>query len=112
MTMPVLSILTASATAGDGPPAWVQFLPLVAMFAIMWFLFLRPQMRQQKDHKTKLEALKKGDNVLTGGGFLAKVVKVDGEYVDLDLGGNLKVRALKSTITDVIPPAGAVVAND
>jgi preprotein translocase subunit YajC len=107
----LLPVMSAAASAG-GPPAWMQFLPLVAMGLVMWFLFLRPQMQQQKSHKAKLEAIKKGDNVLTGGGFLAKVVKVDGDYLDLDLSANVRVRALKSTITDVIPPAGAKPAND
>ncbi|MEY2925711.1 MAG: preprotein translocase subunit YajC [Pseudomonadota bacterium] len=78
----------------------------------MWFLILRPQMRQQKEHKAKLEGIKKGDSVLTGGGLIAKVVKVDDAYVDLELGANMKVKALKSTIVDVIPPAGAKAAND
>jgi preprotein translocase subunit YajC len=56
-------------------------------------------------------ALKKGDQVLTGGGFIGKVVKVDDDYVDVELAPGLKVKALKSTIGDVIPPAGSA-AND
>ena len=108
----ILPVLSAAASNAGGPPPWLQFLPIVGMGLVMYFLFLRPQMQQQKAHKAKLEALKKGDSVLTGGGFLAKVVKVDGEYVDLDLGPNLRVRALKSTISDVVPPAGGKPAND
>ena len=50
--------------------------------------------------------------VLTGGGLLGKVVRVDETYADIDLGSNLKVKALKSTIADVIPPGGALAAND
>ena len=110
MTINLLPVL-AAATAG-GPPGWVQFLPLVAMGLVMWFLFLRPQMQQQKAQRAKLAAIKKGDNVLTGGGLIAKVVKVEDDYLDLDLGPNLRVRALKSTIADVIPPAGSKPAND
>ena len=110
MSTNLLPVL-AAATAG-GPPAWVQFLPLVAMGLVRWFLFLRPQMQQQKAHKAKLAGIKKGDNVLTGGGFIGKVVKVEDDYLDIDLGPNMRVRALKSTITDVIPPAGSKPAND
>jgi len=109
--MPILNLLTAAA-ATDGPPAWVSFLPIVGMFGVMYFLFLRPQMRQQKEHKSKLEGLKKGDAVLTGGGFLGKIVKVDETYADVELAPGLKVRALKSTITDVIAPTGSAPAND
>ncbi len=111
MSTPILSIL-AAATADGGPPAYVQFLPLVAMGVVMWFLFLRPQMNQQKTHRAKLEGMKKGDQVLTGGGLIAKVLKVDGEYVDLELAPTLKVRALKSTISDVIAPGAKPAAND
>ncbi|MEZ5683792.1 MAG: preprotein translocase subunit YajC [Novosphingobium sp.] len=56
--------------------------------------------------------MKKGDQVLTGGGFLAKVIKIDEHYVDLELAPNVKVKALKSTIADVVPPGGAAPAND
>lgn len=107
----MLSMLSAAASA-DAPPAWLQFLPLVAMGVIFWFLILRPQMRQQKDLRAKIAGIKKGDQVLTGGGFLAKVIKVDEHYADLELGPNVRVKALKSTITDVIPPAGSAPAND
>ena len=111
MSLSILPVLAAAA-APDGPPAWLQFLPIVGMGLVLWFLFLRPQMQQQKAQKAKLAAIKKGDQVLTGGGLIAKVVKVEDDYLDLDLGPNVRVRALKSTITDIIPPAGAKPAND
>ena len=82
------------------------------MGVIFWLLILRPQMRRQKEQKVKLGGIKKGDQVLTGGGLLAKVIKVDDNYVDLELGPNVKVKALKSTIADVIPPTGSKPAND
>lgn len=112
MSSSILSILSAAAAAGDAPPAWMQFLPLVAMIAIFWFLIIRPQMRRQKEHQAKVSGLKKGDQVLTGGGLLAKVVKVDEHYAELELGPNMRVKALKSTIADVVPPAGTAPAND
>lgn len=111
MSSQVLSLLSAAAAAGaEAPPAWMQFLPLVAMIAVFWFLIIRPQMKRQKDHQTKVSGLKKGDQVLTGGGLLAKVIKVDDHYAELELGPNVRVKALKSTIADIVPPAGA--AND
>ena len=109
MSSQTLTLLAAAATA-ETPPAWLQFLPLVAMVVIFWFLIIRPQMRRQKEHQAKVEGLKKGDQVLTGGGLLAKVIKVDDHYADLELGPNMRVKALKSTIVDIVPPAGA--AND
>lgn len=90
---------------------WIQFLPFVAMIVIFWFLILRPQMRRQKDQAAKIAAIKKGDQVLTGGGLVGKVLKVDDNYVELELAPNVKVKAVKTTIADVILPPGAA-AND
>ena len=104
--------LFASAAAAGSPPGWVSFLPLVGMFLIFWFLILRPQMKRQKELQTKIGGLKKGDQVLTAGGLLGKIVKVDDHYVDLELGPNIKVKALRSTIADVVPPTGGKPAND
>jgi preprotein translocase subunit YajC len=111
MTTPLLPFLAAAGGAAAEPPVWIQFLPLVAMVAIFWFLILRPQMRRQKEHQAKLGGLKKGDQVLTGGGLVGKVIKIDEHYAEIELGQNMKVKALKSTIADVIPPNGTA-AND
>jgi preprotein translocase subunit YajC len=112
MTVSLLPQLSAAAAAGQAPPAWLQFMPLIAMVAIFWFLIIRPQMRRQKELAAKIGGIKKGDQVLTGGGFLAKVVKVYEHYAELELAPNVKVKALKSTIADVVPPGGATPAND
>lgn len=111
MNSTILNMLSAAGTAGQEPPVWIQFMPFVAMIVIFWFLILRPQMRRQKDQANKLAGIKKGDQVLTGGGFVGKVVKVDDNYVEVELGPNMKVKAVKSTIADVILPPGAA-AND
>jgi len=110
MSSETLNILAAA--AGGSPPAWVQFLPLVAMGLIFWFLIIRPQMRRQKEHQAKVGALKKGDQVVTGGGLVGKVTKVDDDYADVEIANGVKVKAVKSTITDVILPSGASPAND
>ncbi|MCB2075770.1 MAG: preprotein translocase subunit YajC [Novosphingobium sp.] len=112
MSNTVLNLLSAAAAGGDAPPAWLQFLPLVAMVAIFWFLIIRPQMRKQKEHQTKISAIKKGDQVLTGGGLVGKVTRVDEHYADIELAPNVKVKAVKSTISDVVDPKGPPPAND
>lgn len=106
--LPVLS----SAAAQDGPPSWTTFAPIPIMLLAGWFLIFQPQMRQQKAHKAKIEALKKGDTVLTGGGLIGKITRVDADHVEVELCPGMKVKALKSTITDIIPPTGSVSAND
>ncbi|MDP3907491.1 preprotein translocase subunit YajC [Novosphingobium sp.] len=110
MNSQILNMLAAA--AADAPPAWVQFLPLVAMVAVFWFLILRPQMKRQKAHQAKVAGIKKGDQVLTGGGLVGKVIKVDEHYAELELAPNVRVKAVKTTISDVIPPTGAAPAND
>src|SRR5690606_40770129 len=106
----MLDFLAAGA-AGSAPPGWVQFLPIVGMIAIFWFLIIRPQMRRQKEHAAKIASVKKGDQVVTAGGLLAKVVKVDDQYVELELAQGVRVKAVKSTLGDIVAP-GRKPAND
>ena len=109
----MLNILAAAAGAADTPPAWIGWLPIVGMVAIFWFLIIRPQMRQQKEHQAKVAGLKRGDEVVTAGGLVAKVTKVEDTYAELEIAKGVKVRAVKSTIGDVIQPGGAgAAAND
>lgn len=115
MTGPaLLSLLAAAAPAAAPaePPAYLQFLPLIAMAGIFYFLILRPQMRRQKQQQEKIAALKKGDQVVTAGGLIAKVIKVEDQTVDLELGPNVRVRAVRATLGDVLPPVGTAPAND
>lgn len=109
MTFDLLA--AAGAGAAGAPPAWISFLPIVGMIAIFWFLIIRPQMKRQKDQQAKIAAVKKGDQVVTAGGLVGKVIKVDETYVELELGTNVRVKAIKATLGDIIPPGGKP-AND
>jgi preprotein translocase subunit YajC len=106
-----IDLLAAAAGAAEAPPAWISFLPIIGMIAIFWFLIIRPQMKRQKEHQQKVSAMKKGDQVVTAGGLVGKVIKVDDTYVELELGTNVRVKAIKATIGDIIPPGGTP-AND
>ncbi|MEC9066148.1 preprotein translocase subunit YajC [Pelagerythrobacter marinus] len=106
----MLDFLAAAASA-EAPPAWIQWLPIVGMIAIFWFLIIRPQMRQQKQHREKIAGIKKGDQVVTAGGIVGKVVKVDDHYADIEIAQGVRVKTVKNTIGDVVPPGGAA-AND
>ena len=101
----------AAGTAAAAPPGWLQFLPIVGMVAIFWFLIIRPQMRQQKAQREKIAAVKKGDQVITAGGLLGKVIKVDEQYAEIEIAQGVRVKAVKSTIGDIVPPGGTP-AND
>jgi len=101
----------AAGTAAAAPPGWLQFLPIVGMVAIFWFLLIRPQMRQQKAHRARIAAVKKGDQVVTAGGLVGKVIKVDEQYAEIEIAQGVRVKAVKSTIGDIVTPGGAP-AND
>ena len=104
--------MLAAGAAGGGAPGWAGIVPFLAMGVIFWFLIIRPQMRQQKAHRAKIESIKKGDQVLTGGGLVGKVLKVDENYAEIEIAQGVKVKAVKSTISDVIAPPGSSPAND
>jgi preprotein translocase subunit YajC len=106
----MFEIFVASAST-DAPPAWIQWLPIIGMILIFWFLIIRPQMKRQKEHQQKIASIKKGDKIVTAGGLVGKVAKVDDNYAELDLAQGVRVKAVKSTISDIIPP-GSSAAND
>ena len=81
------------------------------MVAIFWFLLIRPQMRRQKEHAAKIAGVKKGDQVVTAGGLLGKVIKVDDHYAEIEIAQGVRVKAVKSTLGDIVPPGGKP-AND
>lgn len=83
--------------------AFGQFIPLILIFGIMYFLLIRPQQQKLKQHQAMVEALRRGDQVVTAGGLIGKVSKVkdDGE-VEVELASDVKVRVVKSTIAQVL----------
>ncbi len=93
----------AQAANGGGVGAFAQFLPLILIFAIMYFLLIRPQQKKAKEHKAMVEALRRGDQVITQGGIIGKVSKVkeDGE-VELEIADGVRVRVVRATIAQVI----------
>jgi preprotein translocase subunit YajC len=101
-----------SVTAGGASAIFVQMAPLVLIFIIFWFLLIRPQQQRMKQHRAMIEAVKKGDGVVTGGGLIGKVTKVEGDTVEVEIASGVKVKAVKSTLTDVTPVGGAKPAND
>ena len=80
-----------------------QFIPLILIFAIMYFLLIRPQQKKVKEHQAMVAALRRGDQVVTQGGVIGKVVKVkdDGE-VEVEIADGVKVRVVQSTIATVV----------
>lgn len=87
---------------GATPDVFISILPFVLIFVVMYFLIIRPQRTQLKKRGEMLAAIRRGDTVVTGGGFVGKITKViDDNELEVDLGGGTKVTALRSTIADV-----------
>jgi preprotein translocase subunit YajC len=83
--------------------AFAQFVPLILIFAIMWFLLIRPQQKKVKEHQAMVAALRRGDQVVTQGGLIGKVSKVKDDYeIEVELSTDVKVRVVRSTIAQVL----------
>jgi len=93
----------AEGAAGASGGGIMDFLPLIALVAVFYFLILRPQSKRAKDHKTMIEALQRGDEVVTMGGEVGNVSKVYDQYVGVELAENLVVIVQKSSVQSVLP---------
>jgi preprotein translocase subunit YajC len=101
----------------DSSNAMVQFLPLVLIFVVFYFMLIRPQQKKQKDHRAMLDTLRRGDRVVTGGGIVGTVNRVTSpEEVEVDIAQGVRVRVLRSTISTVLakpdPAAAREAANE
>ena len=99
-------MLINMAYAADAAPAAdpiMQFLPLIVIFALFYFMMIRPQMKRAKEQKNMIESLQKGDEVVTAGGELGKVAKVSEAYVGLEVAPNVVIHVQKSAITTLLP---------
>ena len=80
-----------------------QFIPLILIFVIFYFFLIRPQQKRVKEHKNMVETLKRGDEVITSGGIIGVVQRVmEDDRIEVDLGDNIKVQIIRSTITSLL----------
>ena len=80
-----------------------QFIPLILIFVIFYFFLIRPQQKRVKEHKSMVESLKRGDEVITSGGIIGIVERVmEDDRIEVDLGDNIKVQIIRSTITSLL----------
>ena len=93
----------AQGAEGGGAAVFMQFLPLILIFAIMYFLLIRPQQKKMKEHKAMVESLRRGDQVVTQGGLIGKVSKVkDDSEIEVELAEGVRVRVVRGTIAQVM----------
>lgn len=108
---PAYAQATGAASQGSTAGAIVSLLPLVLIFVVFYFLMIRPQQKRMKAVQDSVAAVKKGDTVITAGGLIGKVTRVEETEVEIELGTNMRVRAVKATLAEV-RPFGAKPAND
>lgn len=89
--------------ATDPTGGLMQFLPIILMFVVLYFLMIRPQMKKAKEHKSLLEALQKGDEVITQGGIVGRVTKVGDSYIHVEIAGNTEVVVQKPAVQVLLP---------
>ncbi len=93
----------AAAPAGGTAGGLMSFLPIILMFVVLYFLMIRPQMKRQKEQKAMIEAIGKGDEVVTAGGMIGKVTKVADAYITLEVAEGTEVVMQKASVTMLLP---------
>ena len=89
--------------AGGAQSNLMSFLPLILMFAVLYFIMIRPQMKRQKEHRNMLAAMAKGDEVITSGGIVGKVTKVSDAYVGVEVADGTEITVQKSSVSTILP---------
>ncbi len=91
-------------TAGESPFGSLgTMLPLVLMFVVLYFVMIRPQMKRQKEHKTMIDALAKGDEVVTSGGMLGKITKIGESFIGMEISNGVEIQVQRQAVVQVLP---------
>jgi len=93
----------AAAAGGDMQSTLMSMLPLLLMFAVLYFVMIRPQMKKQKEHRAMIDALAKGDEVVTAGGLLGKVSKTGDSNIGIEIASGVEVQMQRSAVVQVLP---------
>jgi preprotein translocase subunit YajC len=93
---------TAPAASG-GAEGLMSFLPLVAMFVVLYFIMIRPQMKRQKEHKAMIEAIAKGDEIVTSGGLVGRVAKMGESFLHVEVANGVELQVQRSAVIQVLP---------
>lgn len=101
----MLDFFINNAWAADAPQQGgiMSLLPLFILFAVFWFFLIRPQMKQAKDHKTMIEALAKGDEIVTTGGLLGKIKEIGDNFIVLEIAKEIQVKVQKHAVSTILP---------
>lgn len=100
--MLITSAYAQSATASSADPFTTLFIPMLLVFGVFYFLVIRPQNKKMKDHKAKLEAVRRGDEIVTGGGIVGKIVHIREDKIEVEIAPNVRIKVLKGTLSDIL----------
>jgi len=89
--------------AGGGDPGFMGLLPIILMFVLLYFLMIRPQMKRAKDHKQMVEALQKGDEVITAGGVVGRISRLVDGYVILEVAPSTEISVQRTAVQTLLP---------
>jgi preprotein translocase subunit YajC len=103
MQFDVIRDAYAQAVPGGGGMDLVGLLPIILMFVLLYFLLIRPQTKRAKEHRTMLDHLQKGDEVVTAGGALGRITRIGDQYVSLEIASNVEIQVQKPAIQSVLP---------
>jgi len=100
-----MDFFISSAYAQDAAPAGglMSFLPLIVIFAVFYFMLIRPQMKRSKEHRQLVSQLGKGDEVVTNGGLLGRITDVSESFVTLEIADNVQIKLQRQAVTNVMP---------
>ena len=101
---PILMSMVQAAPASGTSQILVGILPWLLIFVIFYMLMIRPQQRRVKEHQATINAVKKGDDIITGGGIRGRVTKVTDDEAEVEIAQGVKIRVIKSTISTVLSP--------
>jgi preprotein translocase subunit YajC len=100
----LVSDAMAQSTGGaGGSPGWVQFLPMVLLFVVFYFLLIRPQQKRTKQHRQMVTELSKGDEVVTNGGLLGKITDVSDNFIGLQIASGVEIKVQRNMIQSMMP---------
>ena len=99
----LISPAFAQAPSVGGDAGLMSFLPIILMFVLLYFLMIRPQMKRAKEHKSMIEALQKGDEVVAVGGLIGKVVELSEQYATLEIAPETKIMVQRPAIQTLLP---------
>lgn len=98
-----ISSAYANASAAAASPDWTSFLPLIIIFVLFWFMLIRPQMKQAKQHRAMVAALQKGDEVTIAGGIVGRITKVSDDFVDVEIAPEINIHVQKHSVQALLP---------